>query len=254
MDNKVFSLIKKCLKAAVIPVLFLAVWEYAGRKGSINVSILTMPSKIVAGFIELWEDNKYQTYITVSSLRFAKGFVLGAVSGLVLGTILGLSKKVNEYLGAVFSLLRSIPLIAWVPIAILTLGVGEFTKTVLVGIGCFWSVFLNTMDGIKGVDNRYVEVANVLEKKHYETVIKVVLPAAFPSVVTGLRAGFSSAWKSIVAAEMIGASSGIGFIISYGREINRAELMYVGLVTVAVIGLLLDIVLVHIQNRVLNRY
>lgn len=254
MSKKKSAIWKRYLKAAMIPVLFLVIWEIAGERGSINVSILSMPSKILNGWIKLWQDGKYQTYLVVSTIRFVKGFVAGSVAGLLLGTVMGLSKRITAYLGATTSLLRSIPLIAWVPIMILSLGVGEATRVILVAIGCFWSVFLNAMDGIKSVDLRYIEVADVLEKKSVETVVKVVIPAAFPSIVTGLRSGFSNAWRSIVAAEMIGTSSGIGFIISYGREINRPDFMYVGLVTVAIIGLLIDTVLVYVQNKMLSRY
>lgn len=254
MKKRVLPPVSKCIKAAIIPVLFLAVWETAGRCGWIDVAILTMPSKIIEGWVDLWEQGRYQQYLIDSMSRFIKGFFAGTLTGILLGTIMGLSAKVREYLGSTTSLLRSIPLLVWVPIAILSLGVGESTKVLLVGIGCFWAVFLNTMDGIKSVDQKYIEVANVLEKNKLQTIVKVVFPAAFPSIVTGLRSGFSNAWRSIAAAEMIGASSGIGFIISYGREISRADLMYVGLVTIAIIGLLLDFILVQLQDRMLARY
>lgn len=248
------SCIVKYVKAAIIPILFLIIWEYAGRTGKIDVSILCMPSKIWDSWMELWQKGKYQTYLLVSLGRFLKGFLLGTAAGLCLGTLLGLSKRVRVYLSPVTSLLRPIPLLAWVPIVILSLGVGEFTKTFLIAIGCFWEVFLNTMDGIKGVDLKYIEVAEVLEKRRMTTILHVVFPAAFPSIVTGLRAGFGNSWKSIVASEMIGASSGIGFIISYARETSRADLMYIGLVTIAIIGLILDIILIHVQDLMLNRY
>lgn len=244
----------KIVKALIVPVLFFLLWEICGRLGKMNVSILTMPSLIVESWIELIQNGKYRIYLSVSFLRFLKGFSFGSLLGLILGTVMGLSKRISAYFNASASLLRSIPLIAWVPIVILTMGVGEKSRAILVAIGCFWSVFLNTMDGMKSVNYRYLEVAEVLEKSRMEIITQVVFPAAFPSIVTGLRAGFSNSWRSIAAAEMIGASSGIGFIITYGRESSRPDLMYVGLVSVAVIGLILDIILVHIQDRMLQRY
>lgn len=248
------KVISSILIAAIVPVLFVLIWEISGQSGLINTSVLSMPSSILKKWLDMFESGKFQTYLIVSFGRFLKGFILGTVCGLVLGTLMGLSKKADKLLGAMMSLLRSIPLVAWVPIAILSLGIGENTKILLVAIGSFWSVFLNTMDGIKGVDFKYFEVARILEKRQLTVITKVVFPAAFPSIVTGLRAGFSNSWRAIVAAEMIGASSGIGYIITYARENSRPDMMYVGLITVAVIGLIIDLILVKLQKKMMSRY
>lgn len=245
---------KSIIKAAVFPILFILCWQLLGKNDIINTSVLSMPSKIWDKWTEMLDNGKYVDYLLVSFGRFIKGFALGTACGLILGTLMGLSKQANAFLGAATSLLRSIPVIAWVPIVILSLGIGEITKVILVAIGCFWAVFLNTMDGIKTVDFKYLEVAKVLEKNKYVVISKIVFPAAFPSIVTGLRSGFSNAWRGIVAAEMIGASSGIGYLISYGRESARPDMMYVGLITVAIIGLLLDLILIHLQGMMLSRY
>lgn len=248
------SRIIKILQGALIPIVVLVLWEKGARGGNIDTSILSSPSEIVLSWKQLLQQGKYQEYLFVSIDRFAKGFFFGTLCGLSLGTFLGLSKRANKYLVAIIGLLRSIPLIAWVPIVILSMGVGEVSKDVLVAIGCFWAVFLNTSDGIKGVDTRLTEVSYVLEKSLVTKVTRVVLPAAFPNIITGLREGFSNSWRSIVAAEMIGASSGIGFIISYSREISRPDLMFIGLLTVGIIGLTLDLVLLKLQAIVLRRY
>lgn len=242
------------LKAAILPVLFLVLWEWAAQNGHIQISIVSTPSKIRDSFIDLFIKGKYQLYFWVSTIRFFKGFILGTILGLLFGIMMGLSKKANAYFVAIVGLLRSIPLVAWVPIAILSLGVGETTKDILVAIGCFWSVFLNTADGIKGVNQKYIEVATILEKGKVVQILKVIIPAAFPNIVTGLREGFSNSWRSIVAAEMIGASSGIGYIITYGREISRPDLMYVGLTTIAIVGLVLELILLQIQKVALSSY
>lgn len=244
----------KIVKAAIIPIVFILLWETAARSGFVQISIVSSPSKIFESFLELFAKGKYQLYFGVSTERFFKGFILGSICGLLFGILMGLSNRANSYLVAMVGLLRSIPLVAWVPIAILSLGVGELTKDILVAIGCFWSVFLNTADGIKSVNPNYLEVATVLEKRKTTKIVKVVLPAAFPNVITGLREGFSNSWRSIVAAEMIGASSGIGYIITYGREISRPDLMYVGLITIAIVGLVLELLLLQIQKVVLNSY
>ncbi|MGN0427672.1 MAG: ABC transporter permease [Agathobacter sp.] len=254
IKNKIVNRIVIIIKAAIIPILFILFWEWAAHNGHVQISIVSAPSKIIASWKELFLKGKYQAFLGISTQRFIKGFLFGTFFGLAFGILMGLSKRANTYLVAVVGLLRSIPLVAWVPIAILSLGVGEKTKIILVAIGCFWSVFLNTMDGIKGVNQKYLEVATVLEKKRITQIVKVVIPAAFPNIITGLREGFSNSWRSIVAAEMIGASSGIGYIITYGREISRPDLMYVGLITIALIGLVLELILLQVQKAVLCSY
>lgn len=236
------------------PMIFFAIWEVAAKNNWIDVSVLSSPSEILKTWGKNINNGKFFKYLWISLLRFFEGFIAGSIVGLLLGIVMGLSKKIDHYFSSFTSLLRSIPLIAWVPIAIFALGIGESTRILLVAIGCFWSVFLNTQDGIKSVDNKLLEVAKKFEKGRMYTVVKVVIPAAFPNIVTGLRAGFSNSWRSIVAAEMIGASSGIGYLITYGRETQRPDLMYQGLITIAVLGLLLDIVLIKVQNRMLKKY
>jgi len=220
----------------------------------VDIAIVSSPSEILHTWQKNINNGKFFRYLRVSLMRFFEGFLVGSFFGLLLGIIMGLSKKIDHFFSAFTSLLRSIPLVAWVPIAIFAIGIGESTRVLLVAIGCFWAVFLNTQDGIKGVDFRLLEVAKKFGKGKLYTVFKVVIPAAFPNIVTGLRAGFSNSWRSIVAAEMIGASSGIGYLITYGREVQRADLMYQGLITIAVAGLLLDIVLVRVQDGMLKKY
>lgn len=241
------------IQIVFIPIVILIIWEVFARSGALSKSILPAPSVIGKTWKEYILNGTYQKYLLISLQRFLGGFTVGAVLGLALGIAMGLSRKVNILFTGITGLLRPIPNVGWIPLVILMFGVHESGKIVLVAIGCFWSVFINTIDGIKSVDSKYLELADSLEKNTYITITKIVIPAAFPSILTGIKQGFSNSWKSIVAAEMIAASAGIGFMISYARQVSRPDVMYVGLVTVALIGLLLDIVVNKVQDTILAR-
>jgi sulfonate transport system permease protein len=143
-------------------------------------------------------------------------------------------------------------MIAWIPMLILWAGIGEASKFAVIAIGTFWPVFLNTLQGIKNVDGKYLEVARILKKNKITTLCKVILPAALPSIFTGIRLGISSAWMSVVASEMIAASRGVGFLISYAREMSQPHIMWVGIAVIGLFGLVLDTLIVELERRVLR--
>lgn len=236
-----------------VPILLILLWQFCATHELINTKIMPAPGKILDTWKEFIANGKYSKYLLASLYRFLLGFFLGSVFGLVIGVLMGLSDKINASLSIPTGFLRSIPLVGWIPIAIISLGVGEISKIVLVAIGSFWSVFIGTVDGIKNVDPKYREVAYVLEKSKFELVRKVILPGAVASILTGIREGFSMAWRSIVAAEMVACSSGIGYMISYSREISRPDIMFIGLATVGILGLLLDTVVIKLQDYFLRR-
>lgn len=240
--------------SVVVPVLLILLWEWSAKNGLLNDTVFVAPSEIGVTWKDWIDDGKYLTYLLISVRRFLKGFALGTVLGLILGSLMGTLPKFRAAMNGIVGALRSIPNVGWIPIAIFTLGIGENSKVFLISIGCFWAVFVNTFDGIRGVNNRYLEVAQLLEKSKTVTLFRVILPSAFPSVLTGMREGFSNSWRGIVAAEMIASSSGIGFMIAYSREITRPDIMYIGLATIGLGGMVLDIILISIQNRVLRLF
>jgi sulfonate transport system permease protein len=143
-------------------------------------------------------------------------------------------------------------MIAWIPLLILWLGIGEEPKVTVIAIGSFWPVLLNTIQGIHSVDPKLLEVASILEKSKWTVVTKVVLPSALPSIFTGIRLGIGSAWTCVVAAEMIAASQGIGFLITYAREMTQVHVVLVGVFSIGLIGLLIDTLILKLQNHILK--
>jgi sulfonate transport system permease protein len=143
-------------------------------------------------------------------------------------------------------------MVAWIPLLILWMGIDEASKVTLIAIGTFWPVLVNTSRGIKNSDRKYLEVGIILEKTRFQMLTKVVLPSAFPFIFTGLRLGVGSAWTCVVTAEAIAAASGIGYLIMYARELSQPPVMFSAVATIAVIGLILDSLLLKLEKRVLR--
>lgn len=228
------------LKALIVPVLFLILWEITAANGWIKVSIMSSPSKIITRMISYAQAGRLWKNIIISMRRVILGYIIGSVSGVIIGTLIGLFKGASQYLEFFTGILRPIPIIAWVPVLILWVGIGESTKVIVIAIGTFWPVFLNVMDGLRNVDVKYLEVAAIFRKKRWSTIMHVTIPAAMPSVVTGLRIASGNALTGVVGAEMFAASSGIGYMVSFGREMNQADVMLGGVFIIGFLGWILN--------------
>lgn len=235
-----------------VPVLFLVIWEILGRAGLINGSILPTPFRIWKTFLDLLESGRLQKNLGVSMLRVIIGFLFGSGAGIVLGLLTGIFSKFNKATSVLFGVLRPIPMIGWVPLLILWFGIGEKSKIIVIAIGTFWSVLLNTQHGIANTGTEFLEIAKLLEKDRWTVLTKIVMPAATPAIFTGLRLGISAAWKSVVAAEMLAATKGIGYMISNARELAQPDKMFVGLLMIGLVGIFIDAAILKLQNRLIK--
>lgn len=240
LDNIIFVL---------APIVFIIIWQFACNYQWVNTRILPSPKEVFDALRDLLATNKFQQHLIASVRRVALGFAFGATAGVLMGFLTGISRTIDDFVGAAFSVLRSIPTIGLMPLLILFYGIGEESKLVVIGLGTFWSVLLNTQQGISSTDIKLLEVGKMLEKSKLTVILKIVLPAALPSMFTGMRLGLSNAWKSVVAAEMIASVRGIGYMISYAREMFQTDVMFVGLFTLGIIGLALDILLLQLQKK-----
>jgi sulfonate transport system permease protein len=235
-----------------VPVLFLLIWEMLGNKGVINGSILPKPTRIWHTFISLVQTGKLQKHLSASILRVLAGFLIGSAAGVILGLLMGIFHYFNKAVAVIFGVLRPIPMIGLVPLFILWFGIGETSKVLVIMMGTFWPVLINTQHGIASIDKSYFEIAQLLEKDRLTTLMKIVIPAAMPSIFTGLRLGISAAWKSVVAAEMLAATKGIGYMISNARELAQPDKMFVGLLAIGLIGILIDFVILKLQKKLIS--
>ena len=235
----------------VILIGIIVFWQLAGDKGILNTTILSKPTLIFERFVKMVSDKSLINHIIASLSRVLKGFFIGAGIGLLLGLILGLSKRLEVIANLFIGILRPIPPIAWIPLLILALGIGEQSKVTVIAIGSFWPMLLDTIHGVKSTDKALMELGRVLEKDRRTVITKIILPSAVPAIFTGARQAISRAWSCVVTAEMIAASRGVGFLIQYARELSQPALMFVGVAMIGLIGVLIDIIMMRLEKRLL---
>jgi sulfonate transport system permease protein len=235
-----------------VPLTILLLWEYLGRTGQLNRSILPYPSMLGECLYDMIVSGRLQKHLSISAIRVVQGFAIGCATGLVVGTLCGFSKRWNTLLSSMIGLLRPIPMIAWIPLLILWMGIDERSKVALIAIGTFWPVLLNTTRGIRNTDKKLLEVGAMFEKNPWQMFSKVIFPGAFPFIFTGVRLGVSNAWSCVVTAEAIAAASGVGYMIMYARELMQPDVLLVGVLTIGVVGLLLEILLLRVERRILS--
>ncbi|KPW42698.1 MULTISPECIES: ABC transporter permease [Pseudomonas] len=238
------------LKGLVVPALIIIVLEIVVRIGWLPSYQMPAPSEIVLTLRDL-ADGALWKHISASLLRVLSGFLIGASLALVFAAWVGLSREAEAYLEPTFAGLRSIPSLAWVPLLLLWLGIGETSKVVLIAIGAFFPVYLNGVAAIRGIDRKLVEVGQMYGFSRYRLTRRILLPAALPGLFTGLRSGMSLAWMFLVAAELIAATKGLGYLLSDGRETSRPDIVLAAIIVLATLGKLSDGLLAGLERRFL---
>jgi NitT/TauT family transport system permease protein/sulfonate transport system permease protein len=220
--------------------LFCLLWEGASRTGVISNRLIPAPTEVAQAAWELINEGILGRDVYWSVRRALTGLVTGSLLGIIVGLFTGRVLAVRLLLEPVIQVLRPIPGIAWIPFAILWFGVGEVPKLFIISLGVFFPVWLSTHVGVIATRSQYVEAAQSLGAGKRELFYRVVLPATLPSIVTGLRQGLAIAFILVVAAELTGASSGLGNLISQSHLIFRTDRMLVGLALLGVLGALVD--------------
>jgi len=238
------------LKGLVVPVAILVLLEIVVRIGWVQSYQMPAPSEIFTTLTDL-ADGALWKHISASLLRVLSGFGIGAGLALLFAAWVGLSREAEAYLEPTFAGLRSIPSLAWVPLLLLWLGIGETSKIVLIAIGAFFPVYLNGVAAIRGIDRKLVEVGKMYRFSQRQMIVHLFLPAALPGLFTGLRSGLSLAWMFLVAAELIAATKGLGYLLSDGRETSRPDIVLAAIIVLALLGKLSDGVLAMLEKRFL---
>jgi len=235
----------------VLPVTFLAGLELAVRSGWVPAHLLPPPSDIARTLTDLAGQGLVM-HVLVSTERVATGFVAGAGLAIALGVWVGLSRRAEAVLDPTFQALRAIPSLAWVPLLLLWLGIDEGAKLALIAIGAFFPVYMGVASGLRDVDRKLVEVAEMAGLGPVAMARRVLLPAALPAIWTGLRNGLSLAWMFMVAAELIAATRGLGYLLTDGRETGRADIVLAAIVLLALMGKLTDSGMQALEDRWLS--
>jgi sulfonate transport system permease protein len=237
------------LISLILPIVIILLWYFGSENGSFNQSIIPAPQKVGASFQKMIENGSLWQHILASFSRVLRGFAIGAGAGIVLGLFIGLYFRLNQLFVALIGVLRPIPPIAMIPLFIMWLGIGEESKIALVTVGAFWPVLLNTIAGVQSTDPKLIEVAQVFGKNKLIILKDIIIPSTIPSLFTGLRLSISTAWSCVVAAEMIAAEKGVGYLIMYARQMSKPAELFVGIISIGVIGLAIDILFQLIQKK-----
>jgi len=237
-------------KGLLIPLVAIALLEVVVRIGWIPSYQMPAPSDIWLTLQDLAAGSLW-SHIGVSLLRVLVGFAIGAGLALVIAAWVGLSREAESYLEPTFAALRSIPSLAWVPLLLLWLGIDETSKIVLIAIGAFFPVYVNTVAAIRNIDRKLVEVGQMYHFGPAQLARRILLPAALPGLFTGLRTGMSLAWMFLVAAELIAATKGLGYLLTDGRETSRPDVVLASIIVLALLGKLSDGFLAALEKHFL---
>ncbi|HEX7659800.1 MAG TPA: ABC transporter permease [Pseudonocardiaceae bacterium] len=234
------------------PIALLGIWELLSGTGLVSTQLLPSPAMIVSAVQTVVADGELPGGLVVSLRRMAIAFVLGALIGGGLGVAAGLSRWIDATVDPLLQMLRNIPLFALPALLILWFGIGETPKIILVMLAVALPIYVNVYAGIKQTDAALVEATTVLGYNRWERLWHVVLPAAVPHTLVGIRIGIASGWLALVVAETIASDTGIGFMINNAREFLRTDIVIVGILTYAVVGLLMDTIIRLIERRILR--
>ncbi len=251
--NKKKKSLKYWLLYCALPVILLIIWQGADSAGIIKPYTMPSPEAIVNVVIEYAQNGQLAGHIGISLVRVLEGFFIALIAAFVLGISVALSRNVEIFTDFVLQILRPIPPIAWIPLAILWFGIGEASKVYIIFLGAFFPIFINIVDGIKNIDKKYYELGAVYEVSKMSFIWHVIIPGALPSIMTGVRVGLGNAWVCVVAAEMIGATQGVGFMLSDGRSMSRPDVVILGMLLVGIIGKFMDDFLVWLRNKIIVR-
>lgn len=238
--------------AWLVPALLLVLWAIGSSLHWISLQTLPAPGRVGLALWQLLTTGSGWQQIAISLQRVFGGFVLGAGAGLVLGVAMGLSRMVRELLDPSFRVLASVPLLGWLPLLMLLLGIGEPLKLVLIAKAALVPVTLNTSRGIAGVARSQREVAQLYGFNAVQQLWHVLLPAALPSIWTGLRYGLTSCWLVLVLVELLAASEGLGYLMSNGQQLMQMDVLLAAVAVVGAIGFGLDRGLEAIERHLLR--
>lgn len=241
----------RLVRGLTIPVILLVLWEVAGQLGWI-ADYLSRPSEVAAALWGVTVTGELGEHLAASCLRAFSGFALGATFGVMVGLASGVVGIVRNFFEPLVSLLYPIPKIAFLPIIVLWLGLGDASKIVIIAISVSFPTFIASFYAARSVDSRLVWSARSMGASQLRVFFQVIAPAAMPQVFAGLRVGLALAFIVLFAAELMGARAGLGYLITDAEESVRFDLMFAGIVSIALVGFASDRLLLATRKRVLR--
>jgi len=236
----------------LLPTSLLILWQATGSLGWVSESLLPAPSSILRSYAHLAASGELWEHLGISALRALLGFLLGSFTGLMLGFFTGLGNIANRLLDPSLQMLRTVPLLALIPLFILWFGIGEFSKVMMISLGTFFPLYVNTYLGVRSVDNKLFEVTSVLGFSRFQKLWRLIIPAALPNIMLGVRLSVSTAWLVLVVAEMMATSSGVGYMIQDARTFSNTDIVFAGILIFALVGSISDLAVRQLEKRWLS--
>ncbi|MDR0806859.1 MAG: ABC transporter permease [Enterobacteriaceae bacterium] len=235
------------------PLLLVVYWQLLASSGLISAYLLPAPLTVFHSAIAMWQSGALPRHIITSLSRVFEGFFLSCTIGTLLAGFVARYVWLEQLLSAPLALFRMIPPLAMTPLLILWLGIGDATQLSIIILASIFPIFLNTRDGLRRVSPAHKELAVSLHLSPLRYLFAIVIPSAIPSVVTGFRLAFGYSWRALIGAELIAASSGLGYLIIDSQEMMRTDAVMVGILTIGLIGWLLDTLFYRTLVQVLQR-
>lgn len=245
MKNKIIDF----LNSIFVPVILLVIWQLLSNAGLLYEVILPSPVKVVKAFVDMVADGTLFIDIVVSGKRVLIGCFWGILLGLILGVASGLNCFLERIFDPILNVIRQISIYAWIPLIILWFGIGELSKDIIIAKSVLVPVYMNALSGIRDIQVSYVELSEVLELNKPTFLKKIVFPAASPIIFAGLRLSVGNAWTSVVAAEMLGGLTGLGYALLNAKDYLRSDRLIALMAVIAAIGVFLDFILRKIERR-----
>ncbi|MDC0975727.1 ABC transporter permease [Alphaproteobacteria bacterium] len=224
----------------ILPIIIILIWHFLALTETIRSNLLPPPQEVINEILILTRDGSLFSHILITLSRVFYGFIFGAIAATILGVLTGVSPLMRRFFDPTIQALKAVPSLAWVPLFILWFGIFEDSKIALISVGVFFPIYLNLMMGIRQIDKKMVEVAHVYNLNSFQTIRWILLPGIIPEWVTGLRSGLALGWMFVIAAELMGASEGLGYLMIDGQMTGRPALIIGALILFAMIGKLTD--------------
>jgi sulfonate transport system permease protein len=235
----------------ITPIAILVLWQCGSNSGVLSIRTFSSPWQVADTTYQLLASGVLERALLVSLARVGGGLFIGVGAGLILGLISGLFRLGEDLIDPLLQMLRTMPVLALIPLFILWFGIGELPKVLIIALGCFFSMYLNTFAGVRNVDERLVEAGQTLGLNRWGQIRHVIVPGALPNALVGLRIAIGVSVIMLVVSEQINASSGIGYLMTQAEQFFQTSVIFVGLLVYAMLGLSADLLVRFIERRAL---
>ncbi|WP_109273635.1 ABC transporter permease [Clostridioides difficile] len=250
MVNKFNNKFLRLVKSVLIFFIILLLWKITNYLGIWSDYILPSPEKVYSTFLNMISDGSIFLNVYASMKRVLIGFAISTAIGVPLGIFFGIYSGVYEYFKSLINFLRNTPPLALIPMLILWFGIGEESKIIIIVLASFFPIFTSTLKGIKNCDSKLIEVGRVFEFSKLQIIFKIIIPNAILDIAVGLKLALGYSFRAIIGAELVAASSGLGYLISDGKEMSRTDVVIVGIIVIGLLGIITDYIFSIIVKKV----